>query len=341
MEYRKLGKTNELISVLGYGASPLGNVFDVVDEQEGKNAVHYAIDHGVNFFDVSPFYGITLAETRLGKALQGKRKDIFLATKCGRYDLREFDFSAKRIMASIDESLQRLQTDYIDLFQLHDIEFVTKEQILNEAMPVIEKIKAEFDVLVSIDTMNSKTARRAVQAGADIVNDISGGLADPQMFASIQDLKCQYILGHWRGHSDQMDSLASYSDVAREVVAELAEQVSMAVASGISRDRIVVDPGLGFAKDIHHNWDLVNRLDELEALGLPVLVGASRKRFLAHALNAIDPASVSMPRRDVATAVLTALLLQRKLWGVRVHEIQGTKDAIAVVAALKAGQEER
>jgi len=173
------------------------------------------------------------------------------------------------------------------------------------------------------------------------VNDISGGLADPQMFASIQDLNCQYILGHWRGHSDQMDSLASYSDVAREVVAELAEQVSMAVASGISRDRIVVDPGLGFAKDIHHNWDLVNRLDELEALGLPVMVGASRKRFLAHALNAIDPASVSMPRRDVATAVLTALLLQRKLWGVRVHEIQGTKDAIAVVAALKAGQEER
>ena len=210
----------------------------------------------------------------------------------------------------------------------------------DRVLPVIEKIKAEFDVLVSIDTMNSKTARRAVQAGADIVNDISGGLADPQMFAAIQDLKCQYILGHWRGHSDQMDSLASYSDVAREVVAELAEQVSMAVASGISRDRIVVDPGLGFAKDIHHNWDLVNRLDELEALGLPVLVGASRKRFLAHALNAIDPASVSMPRRDVATAVLTALLLQRKLWGVRVHEIQGTKDAIAVVAALKAGQEE-
>ena len=142
MEYRKLGKTNELISVLGFGASPLGNVFDVCDEQEGIDAVHFAIDHGVNFFDVSPFYGITLAETRLGKALLGKRKNIFLATKCGRYDLRAFDFSAKRIMASIDESLQRLQTDYVDLFQLHDIEFVTKEQILNEAMPAIEKIKA-------------------------------------------------------------------------------------------------------------------------------------------------------------------------------------------------------
>jgi L-galactose dehydrogenase len=142
MEYRKLGKTNELVSVLGFGASPLGNVFDICEEQEGIHSVHYAIDHGVNFFDVSPFYGITLAETRLGKALLGKRNDIFLATKCGRYDLNSFDFSAKRIMASIDESLQRLQTDYVDLFQLHDIEFVTKEQILNEAMPAIEKIKA-------------------------------------------------------------------------------------------------------------------------------------------------------------------------------------------------------
>ena len=142
MEYRKLGKTNELVSILGFGASPLGNVFEEVEEQEGINAVHYAIDHGVNFFDVSPFYGITLAETRLGKALLGKRKDVFLATKCGRYDLRSFDFSAKRIEASIDESLQRLQTDYVDLFQLHDIEFVSKDQILQEAMPAIEKIKA-------------------------------------------------------------------------------------------------------------------------------------------------------------------------------------------------------
>ncbi len=142
MEYRKLGKTNQQVSVLGFGASPLGNVFDVVEEQAGIDAVHYAIDHGVNFFDVAPFYGITLAETRLGKALLGKRKDIFLATKCGRYDVRAFDFSTKRILASIDESLQRLQTDYVDLFQLHDIEFVTKEQLLNEAIPAIEKIKA-------------------------------------------------------------------------------------------------------------------------------------------------------------------------------------------------------
>jgi dihydropteroate synthase len=132
-----------------------------------------------------------------------------------------------------------------------------------------------------------------------------------------------------------MDSLNAYSDVAREVVGELAEQVAMAVSAGIDRSRIVVDPGIGFAKDVKQNWDLVARLDELEQLGLPILVGASRKRFLAAALNEQDPSSVSTQRRDVATAVLTALLLQRKLWGIRVHNVETTVDAIKVVSALK------
>lgn len=216
---------------------------------------------------------------------------------------------------------------------------VTTEEEQSRILPVITAVNSELKLTISVDTMNSSTARKAVKAGASIVNDISGGLSDPQMFAAIQDLDCKYVLGHWRGNADTMGSLAQYSDVAREVVAELAEQVAMAVAAGISRDRIIVDPGLGFAKDIYQNWDLVNRLDELERLGLPVLVGASRKRFLAHALSAQDPASVSMPRRDVATAVLTALLLQRKLWGVRVHDVQSTSDAIAIVSSLKNHQE--
>jgi dihydropteroate synthase len=202
-------------------------------------------------------------------------------------------------------------------------------------LPVINAIKRELSVLVSIDTLNSDTAKKAIEAGADIVNDVSGGLADPAMFSSIASTNCLYILGHWRGFSDVMDERAQYSDVAREVVAELAEQVSMAVASGISRDRIIVDPGLGFAKDMQQNWDLVARLDELKKLDLPMLVGASRKRFIAHALDKENPQSVDHARRDVATAVLTALLLQRKLWGVRVHNVQATVDAISVVAALK------
>jgi L-galactose dehydrogenase len=113
----------------------------VEEEGAGIQAVHYAIDHGINFFDVAPFYGATLAEERLGKALKGKRKDIFLATKCGRYGLQEFDFSYKRVLQSIDESLKRLQTDYVDIYQLHDIEFVDKEQILQEAIPAALKVK--------------------------------------------------------------------------------------------------------------------------------------------------------------------------------------------------------
>lgn len=141
MQYRRLGKTELNVSVIGFGASPLGNVFDDCDELEGIRSVHCAIDLGINFFDVAPFYGITLAESRLGEALKGKRNDIFLATKCGRYGLRDFDFSYQRILDSADESLKRLQTDYVDLMQLHDIEFGSKEQVLNEAIPALQKIK--------------------------------------------------------------------------------------------------------------------------------------------------------------------------------------------------------
>lgn len=198
---------------------------------------------------------------------------------------------------------------------------------------------------ISVDTMNSATAAAAIAAGANIINDVSGGLADPAMHrtvvaaASAKGSQVQYVLSHWRGFSDHMDTLAQYQDVARDVVAELAEQVAIAVAAGLSREQLVVDPGLGFAKDLAQNWELVARLDELEKLGLPVLVGASRKRFLAGVLEPADPASVSNQRRDLATAVLTALLLQRPLWGVRVHNVQSTADAIALVEALKVAGE--
>ncbi|HUW18810.1 MAG TPA: aldo/keto reductase [Sedimentisphaerales bacterium] len=141
MEYRTLGNTGMDISIIGYGASPLGNVFGETDEAEGIRAVHYAIDHGINYFDVAPMYGVTLAETRLGKALKGKRDKIFLATKCCRYDIDKFDFSAKRVLESIDESLKRLQTDYVDVYQVHDIEFGDKEQVINEAIPAARKVQ--------------------------------------------------------------------------------------------------------------------------------------------------------------------------------------------------------
>ena len=142
MQYRRLGKTELNVSVIGFGASPLGNVFNDCDESEGIRSVHCAIDLGINFFDVAPFYGLTLAEMRLGDALKGKRNDILLATKCGRYGLRDFDFSYQRILDSADESLRRLKTNYVDLMQLHDIEFGIKEQLLNEAIPALQKIKS-------------------------------------------------------------------------------------------------------------------------------------------------------------------------------------------------------
>ena len=212
-------------------------------------------------------------------------------------------------------------------------------------LPVIEALmqNAEFKAsgaIISIDTMNAQTAALAVAAGAAIVNDVSGGLADEQMFAELKNLNCKFIVSHWRGFSETMDSLSNYTSVAKDVAEELIERVAKAEAAGISRDRLIIDPGLGFAKDIAQNWHLVARLDELEKLELPILVGASRKRFLAGALEPQDAAGVSNQRRDLATAVLTALLLQRKLWGVRVHNVATTLDAIKVVEALAFANEE-
>jgi L-galactose dehydrogenase len=141
MRYRKLGETDLSVSLIGFGASPLGDVFGKTDPAEGTRAVRKAIDMGINFFDVSPYYGHTLAEERLGKALLGMRKNVILATKCGRYGVDSFDFSASRIKQSIDESLTRLQTDYVDLFLAHDIEFGNFEQIVCETLPALREIQ--------------------------------------------------------------------------------------------------------------------------------------------------------------------------------------------------------
>ena len=222
---------------------------------------------------------------------------------------------------------------------------VKLEEEQARVLPVIEALIKDPAFIaskaqISIDTMNAETAALAVAAGAVIVNDVSGGLADEQMFAKLKNLDCKYVLSHWRGFSETMDSMNNYTSVAKDVASELIERVSKAEAAGISRDRLIIDPGLGFAKDIAQNWHLVARLDELEKLELPILVGASRKRFLAGALEPDDAAGVSNQRRDLATAVLTALLLQRKLWGVRVHNVSTTLDAIKVVEALAFANEE-
>lgn len=143
MEYRRLGNTELAVSLLGFGASPLGNIYHSVDPREGSKAVHMAIDNGINFFDVSPYYGMTLAEERLGEALVGRRDRVILATKCGRYGIDNFDFSAEGVTASLHESLSRLQTDYVDLLQIHDVEFADFDQIIEETVPALRQLQKQ------------------------------------------------------------------------------------------------------------------------------------------------------------------------------------------------------
>jgi L-galactose dehydrogenase len=143
MEYRKLGQTDLNLSMVGFGSATFGNVFGDIDAGEGIRAVHFAVDSGINFFDSSPYYGTTLAETRLGEALAGRRERVILATKCGRYGFDDFDFSAERVIASMDESLRRLQTDYIDLFQVHDVEFGDVQQIIHETLPALRQLQQQ------------------------------------------------------------------------------------------------------------------------------------------------------------------------------------------------------
>jgi dihydropteroate synthase len=224
-------------------------------------------------------------------------------------------------------------------------ERVSIEEEQRRVISVITRIAKEPSFIasgarISIDTMNSQTAKAAVEAGASIINDVSGGLADKEMFSVAAESGAILVISHWRGFSDRMDTLNEYQDIARDVASELSVQVEAAVAAGVPRENIVIDPGLGFAKDMQQNWKLVARLDELEKLGLPILVGASRKRFIAGMLEPDKLGEVSNSRRDLATAVLTALLLQRKLWGIRVHNVLATTDAIDVVAALRNAETE-
>ncbi|MBN9615857.1 MAG: aldo/keto reductase [Acidobacteriales bacterium] len=143
MQYRTLGRTQLVVSIMGFGASPLGDVFGAIDPAEGMRAVHLAIDQGINYFDVSPYYGLTLAEERLGRAIEGRRKGVILSTKCGRYGEASFDFSAERIRQSVDESLRRLRTDYVDLLQAHDVEFGDVEQIIHETIPEMRRLQQQ------------------------------------------------------------------------------------------------------------------------------------------------------------------------------------------------------
>jgi dihydropteroate synthase len=203
-------------------------------------------------------------------------------------------------------------------------------------LPVIRELVAE-GVRVSIDTTRALVAERALEAGAVLVNDVSGGLADPRMAAMVAQARVPWILMHWRGPSASMNELASYEDVLGEVRAELVARVDAAVLAGVDPDRLILDPGIGFAKTAAHNWTLLRRLDVLLALGFPVLVGASRKHFLGALLATTDGTVRPAAGRDGATAAVSALAAHAGAWGVRVHDVDTTMDAIAVATAWQLG----
>ena len=210
------------------------------------------------------------------------------------------------------------------------------EEELARVVPVITQLAAD-GALVSVDTMRAAVAEAAIDAGARIVNDVSGGLADPDILRVAADSASTYVAMHWRAHADRMQQLASYDDtggVVATVRRELAERVEAARAAGIPDDRLVLDPGLGFAKTADHNWALVAGIDELAGLGFPLLVGGSRKSFLGSLLA--DAGGVPRPvhDREAANTALTLLLAQRGVWGIRVHDVRASRDALRVLDRL-------
>jgi dihydropteroate synthase len=207
---------------------------------------------------------------------------------------------------------------------------------LRRVLPVVQALAAA-DVVVSIDTMQAEVAAAAVQAGARLVNDVSGGLADPAMLDTVAGLDAPYVAMHWRGHSTVMQDRTRYDDVVTDVGRELADRLERARAAGIAPDRLVLDAGFGFAKTGEHNWELLRRLEELDALGVPQLVGVSRKAFLGALLADDEETPRPAPERDDATTALTTLLALRGVWGVRVHAVRASRDAIAVVQRLHGG----
>ncbi|BAH31335.1 dihydropteroate synthase [Rhodococcus erythropolis PR4] len=239
--------------------------------------------------------------------------------------------------------LQRIGVDIVDVGGESTRPGATRVDPKLEAdriAPVIEELVAA-GIRVSVDTMRASVAAAAIEAGAGIVNDVSGGRADPDMASVVADAGVPWILMHWRSAGDYVHrgSADQYDHVVRDVRDELLSQVDLALKAGVDSSSIILDPGLGFAKNADHNWALLRALPEFNATGFPVLVGASRKRFLGSLLS--DPDGNPRPPggRETATAVVSALAAREGAWGVRVHDAQASLDAIAVVDAWNRGRE--
>lgn len=203
----------------------------------------------------------------------------------------------------------------------------TQDEELRRVLPVVRGLASR--ARVSVDTMRAEVARQSIEAGAQIVNDVSGGLSDPDMHHVVAQAGVDYVCQHWRGYGAVMNELSTYHDVVAEVAAELQLRIEACLAAGMAAESIIVDPGLGFAKTAEHDWTILANLERFTALGHRVLVGASRKRFLGHLLDGREPAG-----RDAATAAVSVICAQQGVWAVRTHEVSGQRDAVAVVERL-------
>nr|WP_282548856.1 dihydropteroate synthase [Streptomyces rochei] len=211
---------------------------------------------------------------------------------------------------------------------------VDEDEELRRVVPVVRGLAAE-GVTSSVDTMRASVAEQALAAGAALVNDVSGGLADPRMIPVVADAGAPFVVMHWRGLLEGGNVKGTYTDVVTEVVDELHARVEAVLAGGVSPERIVVDPGLGFSKDAEHDLVLLAHLDRLHALGHPLLVAAPRKRFLGRVLAGPDATPPPARERDAATAAVSALAAHAGAWAVRVHEVRATADAVRVARAVE------
>lgn len=211
---------------------------------------------------------------------------------------------------------------------------VDEAEELKRVIPVVRGLASE-GVTVSVDTMRASVAEQALTAGAVLVNDVSGGLADPAMIPVVAASGAPFVVMHWRGFLEGGNVRGVYDDVVTEVVDELHARVEAVLAGGVAADRVVVDPGLGFSKDAEHDLVLLAHLDRLLGLGHPLLVAASRKRFLGHVLAGPEGAPPPARERDAATAAVSALAAHAGAWAVRVHEVHATADAVRVARAVE------
>jgi dihydropteroate synthase len=239
-----------------------------------------------------------------------------------------FEDSINRAKAMIDEGV-----DIIDIggeSTRPGAERISLDEELNRVIPVIAELQP-VGVALSIDTMRSEVAQAAIGAGATIVNDVSGGLADPLMAKVIaKNPTVQYIAMHWRGHSKDMQQQAHYKDVIREVRQELEDRVEDLLKAGVNPEKLILDPGIGFSKSSEHNWEILQNIERFQLLGYPLVIGASRKRFLGELTDSSNPDD-----REAASVAVTTLMARHKVWAVRTHSVKPHKDAILVADRLE------